>query len=69
MSEESIKSKQIYKAPAMSVDGTFRALLIERATMLSDLRSLERQLLRKCVDEGWEDCIRLNYSRIARRAK
>lgn len=57
------------QTPAQASDATFRALLAERATLLSDVRSVERQLMRKCVDEGWDDCVRLNYSLIHRRVK
>ena len=58
-----------HKAPGLSIDSTFRTLLSERDTMLSDLRSVERSLLRKCLDEGWDDCVRLNYNMIRRRVK
>lgn len=63
------QAAQSIVTPAYSQDGTFRSLMIERDGALTALQAVDRELLRKCLDEGWEDCVRLNYSKIRRRAR
>lgn len=64
-----VKAGVIPAVQSSQAQQSFKAMLSERQQLLSDLRILDRELMRKCADEGWDDCIRLNYSRIHSRVR
>ena len=54
--------------PAMTLPETFTDLMGRKRRLEEELRELNRKTIQKCLDEGWDDCLTIQWNKVSQRA-
>lgn len=64
-----VKTSDYATASTPARDKTFKELIEERYTLEVAQRKLNEAVIRKCIEEGWTDCLTISWGKISQRTR
>ena len=55
--------------PEIQRPETFKNLISEKHELEFKLRKINEKVIRKCMDEGWYDCLKIDWNKVQLRSR